>query len=187
MGHTRPASHYFGGMGLFAFLHNCIRAALLDVGFYNEAEQTRSLLPQAAAVVVLANALAGVGSAVATEASLVGTIAGHVFTGIIGWLIWSWFALVVGTQVFGGDSDYGEMVRVIGFAYVPVAIGVVPWLGFVGAVWSLVAAVIGVREGMDFTTGRAVLTMAAGWGAWLLLAILLQALIDIELSSGFPF
>ena len=74
---------------------------------------------------------------------------GGALTGVIGWLVWSAMSLVVGRYAFAGTSDYGEMLRVIGFAFAPLAIGIIPWLGFVGALWSLVAAVIAIREGVD--------------------------------------
>lgn len=169
------------------FIRRYVQAALLDVDLYNEVEADATLNRQAAAVVVIGTALTGLGSVAATDVNVfVGFVTG-VVTGLMGWLVWSGIALLVGTRVFSGTSDYGEMLRVIGFAYAPLAIGVIPWLGFVGALWSLVAAVIAVREGMDFSTGRAVVTMAAGWGLWLLLSVAVHAIIGFELAGGWPF
>mgnify|MGYP001814715501 CR=1 FL=1 len=160
---------------------------MLDVDFYNEAETARDLTKQAGAAVVIATALSGLGAAFATEGAILAAMLAGALSGLIGWLVWSAVALMVGTRVFGGDADYGQMLRVIGFSYVPNVIGVIPWLGFVGAVWALFAALIGIREGMDFTTSRAILTLVAGWGAWLLLTIVVQAVIGLELISGWPF
>lgn len=160
---------------------------MLDVEFYNEAESDRSATVPAFVVVLVATALGGIGSAIATEANVVLGMLGGALTGVAGWLVWSAVSLMVGRYAFGGTSDYGEMVRVIGFAYAPLAIGVIPWLGFIGALWSLVAAVIAVREGLDFTTARAVATMAAGWATWLLSSVAVQAVIDIQIGAGWPF
>lgn len=168
------------------FLRNCIRAAMLDVEFYNEAETTPALTKQAGAVVVISTALSGLGAAFATEGDILPLVLAGAVSGVIGWLVWSSVALVVGTRAFSGDADYGQMLRVIGFSYVPNAIGVIPWLGFVGAAWAFFAALIGIREGMDFTTVKAALTLIAGWGAWLGLTILVQAVIGLELISGWP-
>lgn len=166
-------------------IERVIRAAMLDVEFYNEAEADTSLNGAAAIVVVLASALGGVGAAFATEVNIIaGAFAGAI-TGLIGWLVWSAIALFIGSRL-GGTSDFGEMVRVIGFSYAPLAIGVVPWLGFVGAIWALVAAVIAIREGMDFSTSKAIATMAVGWGAWLVLTLVVQAVLDIEINGGWP-
>jgi hypothetical protein len=106
---------------------------------------------------------------------------------VFGWLIWSLVAMIVGTRVFHGTSDFGQMRRVIWFAYAPLAIGVVPWLGFIGAAWVLVAAVIAIREGMEFSTKRSIATMALGWGAWLAVTLMINVLFDLEMRSGWPF
>lgn len=174
-------------MVVITWLRNIYRALMLDVDFYNEAEADRSMTVQALIVVVVATTLSGIGSAIATDASIIGGAIAGGLTGVVGWLLWSWIAMLVGTQVFGGSSDYGEMRRVIGFAYAPLAIGVIPWLGFVGAVWSLIAATIGIREGMDFSTKRAVVTVAIGWFAWLVLSILAQWVLGVELLPRLPF
>jgi hypothetical protein len=164
-----------------------VRASMLDVGFYNEVEHDRSATLPAFVVVLVATAVSGVGSAIATEANVVLGMLGGALTGVIGWLVWSAMSLVVGRYAFAGTSDYGEMLRVIGFAFAPLAIGIIPWLGFVGALWSLVAAVIAIREGLDFTTVRAVVTMVAGWATWLLLSVAVHAVIDIQIGAGWPF
>ncbi len=175
------------GMPVVMWFRNVVRALLLDVDFYNEAEHDRSLLWSASAVVVVANLLNGIGASVATDSSvLVGALVGAM-AGVLGWLIWSTIALVIGTKVFKGTADYGEMLRVIGFANAPLAIGVVPWLGFVGAAWSLVASIIAIREGMDFDTKRAIATMVGGWVSWLVLSVAVQALIGVTLTPSWPF
>ena len=168
-------------------IKNVISALLLDAEFYNEVAEDRSLIGQAGVVVVLANLLGGIGAAVATEADpIAGAVLG-VVTGLIGWLVWSGVAYVIGVRVLGGDSDYREMLRVIGFAYAPLAIGIVPWLGFVGAAWALFAAVIAIRESMEFSTERALGTAAVGWAVWLGIAIGLNGLLGWDFFASMPF
>lgn len=169
------------------YIARFVRAALLDVDLYNEVETDPSLTWQAGSVVVVGTALTGFGSAIATDVNIAAGMATGVITGLIGWLVWSGISLIVGTRLFHGTSDYGEMVRVIGFAYAPLAIGVIPWLGFIGALWALVAAVIAVREGMEFSTVRAVVTMVVGWGLWLVLSVAIQTVIGLEVTGGWPF
>lgn len=172
-----------------SFARNVTRAALLDVDFYNEAERDPGLDVQALLVVLFANVLGGIGSVIATEATdtngavalALGAVAGA-FTGVIGWLVWSAIANFAGTRFFGGTADFGEMRRVIGFSFAPLAIGVVPWLGFVGAAWTLIAAMIAVREGLDFSTQRAIATVVVGWGSWLLIAVAAQWILNVDLT-----
>lgn len=173
--------------GIVEWGKNVVRAALLDVDFYNRAESDASLDWQAAITVALATSLSGVGSAIAAEGNaLVGAAVG-LLAGLAGWLIWAALALLVGTKLFGGTADFGEMRRVLGFALAPLAIGVVPWLGFVGAAWSLVAATIGIREGLDFDTPKAIGTVVVGWAAWLGLSVLVQWVADVTITPSLPF
>ncbi len=178
-------------MKLPSIIENPIRAAMLDVDFYNRAEVDTSLNVQAAVIVIVANGLAGVGSAIAAESTSAGEIgiamALGTLTGVVGWLVWSFVANLVGTRIFNGTSDFGQMRRVIGFAYAPLAVGIVPWLGFIGAIWVLLAAVIAIREGMDFSTKRSVATMAIGWGAWVLTTLAINFVLDWNMRSSWPF
>jgi hypothetical protein len=182
-----PARDRGSDTGVVDWAKNVVRAVLLDVGFYNRAEAEPGLEAQAAVTVALATALSGIGAAIATEANLLVGAAVGMLAGLVGWLLWAALALLVGTKVFGGTADFGEMRRVLGFALAPLAIGVIPWLGFVGAAWSLVAATIGIREGMDFDTPRAVGTVIVGWAAWLALSVTVQWIADVTITPSLPF
>lgn len=148
---------------------NALRAARLDVSFYNEAERNTSLTGQAFVVVLIANLLAAVGTWVAFRSEFLGTLLSATIGAVIGWLAWSILALFIG-RALGGTSDFGEMLRVIGFAQAPRAIGIIPFLGLIGSIWALIASVIAIREGQDFTTGKAILTVVFGWIAWVVLS-----------------
>ncbi|MCL1588348.1 MAG: YIP1 family protein [Actinomycetia bacterium] len=178
-------------MQLPSIIENAFRASMLDVDFYNRAEDDTSLNAQAAIVVVVASGLAGIGSAIATDSTSAGDIgiamSLGIASGVIGWLVWAAVANLVGTQIFKGTSDFGEMRRVIGFAYAPLAIGIIPWLGFIGAAWVLLAAVVAIREGMDFSTKRSVATMIIGWGGWMLVTLVLNIVLDWDMRSSWPF
>ena len=173
-------------MELPSIINNVVRAGLLDVDFFNRAEVDTSLNAQSAVVVVVASGAAGVGSAIAAESNLFAAAGLSAATGLVGWLLWSYVAMIVGTRVFGGTSDFGQMRRVIGFAYAPLAIGVIPWLGFIGAVWVLVAAVIAIREGMDFSTKRSIATMAVGWGTWLAASVAVNLILGWDMRPSWP-
>lgn len=159
-------------------LQNVIRAMKLDTDFYNTVERDASFTPQAFVVVVVANGLAGIGTAIAlADVSVLGGIVGSIAAGLVNWVVWSALALFIGTRLFGGTADMGEMLRVLGFAQAPLMIGIIPYLGIVGSVWMIVASVVAVREGLDFSTGRAIGTVVLGWPAWLVLQWLVTALL----------
>lgn len=165
-------------------ISNVRRAVLLDASFYDDVACDAAMMGQAVFVVVLANVLGGVGSAFATQSNVIAGAGAGVATGIVGWFVWSGVAYLVGVRVLGGEADYPEILRVIGFAYAPLAIGVIPWLGFVGAAWVLFAAVIAIRESMQFSTQRSVATMVLGWAAWLGLAVLLNVLLGWDFLTA---
>jgi hypothetical protein len=79
----------------------------------------------------------------------------------------------VGTTLFGGQADLGEMLRVIGFAYAPQILGIIPCIGaIIGFIWSLVAGFIAVRQGLDLDNTKAFLTIVIGFIAYLVVVFL---------------
>ncbi len=175
-------------------IRNMIRAAALDTDLFNWAERTPAMIWQASGVVVLGGGLAAVGSwigyentagddlwngirqwlglgdfPIPTEGGIFVVVALGVLSAVIGWFVWAVSTSFIGTRVFSGTTDVGEMLRVLGFAQAPRVLGVIPFLGPVAAVWVLVASVVAIREGLDFTTGRAVGTAIGGWLVWLVL------------------
>ena len=168
-------------------IRNVTRVVLLDVDFFREAANDATLNRQATVVVVIASGMAGVGSAIAENVPIIASILAGVIAGIVGWLLWSSVSFVVGTRAFGGDSTFAEMLRVIGFAFAPLAIGIVPYLGFPAAAWMLFASVIAVREGLEIPTPKALITMAAGWIIWLGTTVVINLVVDLRLDAMWPF
>lgn len=159
-------------------VNRMIRAARLDANLYEEVEADKTALPQALLVVVIANAAIGFGSALAIlwdgEAlTFLWALLWGIIGGIIGWLIWSLIVYLIGVTLFKGpetQSNYGELLRTVGFSASPGVIGIfsfIPILGWIIAlvvqVWMLVAMVIAVRQALDFTTWRAIGTCVVGW------------------------
>jgi len=102
---------------------------------------------------------------------------------IVGWAIWAFLTYWIGTALFGGTATYGELLRTIGFAYTPNALGIfgfIPVLGgiiaFVGAVWALIAGIIAVRQALDFSTGKAIVTAIVGWIVLIIIYAILGAI-----------
>jgi len=55
------------------------------------------------------------------------------------------------------------MLRTTGYAYAPRMLGIIPFLGFIGWIWSLVAVIIGMRQAGEMTTMQAVITAVIGF------------------------
>ena len=150
-----------------------VRAARLEPALYEEVEADRSATRQAFLVVVLASVAGGIGAAGAKGA------AGLAFGAIgaaLGWVIWAFTILVIGTKILATAdtrSDMGEVLRTLGFAASPGLIrvvGIIPGLSVISSVaaalWTLAATVVAVRQALDYTsTGRAIAVCLLGFFA----------------------
>jgi len=155
-----------------------IGAALLKVDVYEEVEADRTATGQAAVVVgVVAIAMAIGGAKGGT-----GPMIGGVVSALLSWLLWAGVTNVVGTRIFGGTADWGELLRTLGFAQAP---GVLWVLGIVGletplkyvvGIWTLLTGVVAIRQALDFGTGKALLTALVGVLAMMALAIVIAIL-----------
>lgn len=141
-------------------------AALLDVATYEDVEADQNATTQAAGVV----AIVAVAQAIGSLGMGGNGIVMAVFSAIFGWLIWSGLTYLIGDKLLGGTATWGELLRTIGFAQAPgvlYVLGVVPLVGsvirLVVGVWILVAGIIAIRQALDFSTGKAVLTALVGW------------------------
>ncbi|MBM3881039.1 MAG: hypothetical protein FJ387_15180 [Verrucomicrobia bacterium] len=160
-----------------SFTQRMIGAAALKVPVYEEIERDTTGTGEAAGVVAIVAAASALGGMGQGGAGIIAGIAGA----FIGWLVWAAITLWVGTKLFGGMANLGEMLRVLGFAQ---SIGVIkalafipilgPLLGFAGSVWMLVCGVVAVRQALDFTTGKAIGTVLIGWVLMVALRLLLS-------------
>jgi hypothetical protein len=169
-------------------LRRMLRTALLHADTYEEVEADPSSLRQALFVVAIASASNAAGTAaIVSRAGYSGTQLAFqvVVSALLPWLIWlggSSFAYMTGASFFRGpetETDFAEVLRTTGFAFTPgLLLGVVAvppaWLGIVLGwlvrLWVLVAAVVAIRQALDFTTLRAVGTFgSAAFLLWLVL------------------
>ena len=139
----------------------------LDVATFESIEHDESATGQAAMIVLAVGVLGGLGSIAASSfldgAGGSGGFFNAVLSAFVSWLAWSFLTYFIGTRLFGGEATMGEMMRVIGFAYAPQMLGIIPCLGgLVGLIWSLVAAFVGIRQGLDVSNGKTALTIVVG-------------------------
>jgi hypothetical protein len=180
-----------------------IRAARLDANLYIEVESDVTATRQALLIVLLYSICSGIGFGFADLLSLGAEyFFVRMFTVLVGalvfWLLWSRIIYFIGTTLFRGPetpwrsiATYGELLRSIGFsatpgillifAFVPLPVGAI--ISIVAAVWMFVASVIAVRQALDFTTGRAVVSCLVA-GAFYLLLIIGLLLVLLILLPG---
>jgi hypothetical protein len=153
-----------------SFVERMIGAAMLDVSVYEEVEHDPTATGQAAGVVAIVAVCAAIGSMGHHHNAGFGLPLGAVLSALLGWVIMAGLTYVIGTRMFGGTADMGEMLRTLGFSRAPgvlAIIGFVPLLGWIAlvavSVWQLVTAVVAIRQALDFDTGKAVATALLAW------------------------
>ena len=158
------------------FIGRMIGAAMLDVPTYEAVEHDTTLTGQAAAVVVLGAISSGLAS---SESVIGGSI-----SSLIGWFFMAGTIYFIGTRLFGGSATWGEVLRTMGFASSPsilMILAIIPILGWFVQVtvglWALAAAVIAIRQALDVSTGKAILTGILGVFSWGLIAALLAGVL----------
>jgi small basic protein len=153
----------------------------LDVKTFEEIEHNTSLTLPAAVIVVLVSLLSGVGNGLFNgfrDKSFISGFLGSLISVIIGWIIWSVVTWFVGTRLFKGEADLGEMLRVIGFAYLPMLLSILPCVGgVIGIIWTILAGFIAIRQGLDLDNMKAFLTVVVGAVFYLLLTALLNVIL----------
>ena len=94
-------------------------------------------------------------------------------------IAWAGITYIIGDKILGGTATWGELLRTLGFAQSPgvlMILGIVPILGglarLIVAIWLLVAGIIAIRQALDFSTGKAILTGVLGWCVLMALAML---------------
>jgi len=168
-------------------LERILRVFKLDRTVFAEVEHDESATTQAATVVAIVAALSVIGTIIQMLFSLVrggkpdigGMILSVVVTFVItfiNWAVWSGVTYLVGTKLFKGEATFGEMLRVIGFAYAPQMLGIVPCIGgVVGGIWSLIASYFAIKEGLDLDDTGTIVTILVGW----LVTVVISAIVGM--------
>ena len=144
-----------------SFQERIIGVFKLDSATFEDIEHDPGALQQAALVVAFAALLTAFGESY-TGSQLLQSVS-TVATFFIGWALWSFITLFIGTRYYDGTADITEMLRVIGFAFAPQALGIVPCLGsMIGFFWTIAAGSIAVRQGLDLNNKKTAITIGIG-------------------------
>jgi hypothetical protein len=167
------------------FMARIIRAAKLESHLYDEVKIDKDATRQALVVVLLSSLAASIGAS--THAGLGGLAMGGLVA-LLAWYVWIFLIYIVGAKffpVFQTSASHRELWRTLGFASIPGVLrvfGAIPGLTgtafLVAAVWMLIAAVIAVRQALDYTsTVRAAGVCVPGWLVHVFLLFLLLLLL----------
>lgn len=139
-----------------------LAAVQLDPFFYRSVADQPSLTREAVAVAVVSALIMGLGLVLVRIVAplwwLVGGLAWA--TGVLG--LGTWYLVVVGRRL-GGQGGYDQILRALGYAMAPQALGFIPIADFlpgflIGGAWATACAVVAIREVHRIPT-RAVLIL----------------------------
>lgn len=158
-----------------SFTHRVVGAATLHAAAFEEIEHDRNATLQAAIVVFLASLSWSLGLRHFELSQLVADLITRFFQ----WVAWAAITWVVGTKIFQGTADLGELLRTLGFVHTPgllYVLSAIPVLGYFVrvalALWIVVAAVIAIRQALDVTTAKALGIALAGLAVYVGLQVL---------------
>ncbi len=185
-----------GGMDVNTLMQRLRRLATLDTSVFDEVRtDTNSTIP-ALVVAVVSTLLFGLGgwlwwvitgpeyegSDIFVKSFIIGSI-----LSVILWAVWLGVTYVILTQLFRARADINELVRVMGFAAAPLALGVllfIPLLDF-GIGLAVIAlffgsTLIAVQTATDAPAGRTLVAVGAGFAVW---AIVLALFVGDDTGS----
>lgn len=168
----------------------------LDRQIFAEIEHDESALTEAAIVVAIVAFLGSIGALISgliSGSGMGGVLLSFILTFVltfVNWVIWSAITYFIGTNLFQGEADLPEMMRVIGYAYAPQMLRIIPCIGpIVGAIWSLIASYFAIKEGLDLDDGKTIATVLIGWLVTLVIGFILGMIgvggaVGLEMLSG---
>jgi hypothetical protein len=133
-------------------------------------------------IVTLVALLLGVGSPVSSIFGDLG-LAANFFIAVawtfVSWILWAGIVFLGGRLLSAGPVSFWQILRVVGFAYAPLALAILPWFGaLVGAIWSLAAGFVAVRQVLGLDKRKAALVVILGIGVYIGGGLLIVAALE---------
>src|SRR4051794_3821155 len=137
----------------------------LDSATYEDVEHDQNAMSQAILIVAIVALATGIGS---LGMNGFFSFVGGIIQAFAGWIVFSYAVYYVGTKLFATaatEADPKQLMRTMGFAQVPgvlYLLGFIPVLGvillIIGALWSLATGVVAIRQSLEMSTARAIVT-----------------------------
>lgn len=167
----------------------------LKAPVYRQIAEDQSATTTAAIIVAVVSLISGVVGAVflsalgtalpqgsgLTPAGPIGFALQTIATGLVGWFVASW-AMAFAGNMLGGKTNTGEMLRVYGFASIFGLVSIIPCIGWLAGILTIIATVIGIREAAEFTTGKAILTGIVGFIVLVVISFVVGFVINLILQ-----
>jgi hypothetical protein len=163
------------------FMQRVFGVFRLNVATFEDIEHDEGALGQAIIILAIVALVSGIGSGLyglIFDGNFLASFISAFIWIFLSWALWSFATFLVGTLVFKGEATYPEMLRVLGFAYTPLVLSIIPCIGpLVGGIWTLAAGFIAVRQGLDLDDMKTLATVGIGFLIYLIGWALLSWLI----------
>jgi hypothetical protein len=142
-----------------------IRAMKLDPFLYRTVADQPSLTVEAVAVAIVSSLVMVLGLMLVRSITPFWWVVSGIGWGTAVLGLGTWFVVAVGRRL-GGKARYDQMLRALGYAMAPQALGFIPIANFVpgflaGGVWATTCTVIAVREVHDMDSRLAATLVVA--------------------------
>lgn len=179
-------------MDFNSMIVNVRRAMSLDRTFYQEVAYNERYSQEALMVVIVTAVLTGIGGFLGGVvrgnffSALIGLLVGVVMA-VVGYYLWAYIVQFVGKSMFQGEATVPQLLRTLGYAYAPTALGIlsfIPCVGgliaLIGSIWSLVCGFFAVRETHKLSDGQTIVTVVVGW----LVVVVITAIVGAIFGIG---
>jgi len=162
-------------MDTSSLMDNVRRAVTFDASFYRQAANDERQGQQALQVVLLVAGLSAIGSFLANILGgnffgAFGALILSLAAVVVGYYIWAYAVQWVGARFFQGQGTAPQFLRTLGYAYAPMALGLlsfIPCFGglvsFAGWIWSIACGFFAVREVHQIDDGKTLITVIIAW------------------------
>ncbi len=142
-----------------------LKAIQLDSFFYSAVAENPARTREAVLVGFASSLVMGLGLMLMRIIPPISWLLGGLAWGALLLFGGSWFLVSIGRRL-GGSAEFGQMLRPLGYAMAPQALGFVPLADFipgflVGATWSIACVVVAVREAQRIPTRLAAALVVA--------------------------
>ena len=161
-----------------------LKAIQLDSFFYSSVAKDPTRTREAVTLAFASSLVLGLGLMLMRIVNPIAWLIGGIAWAVALLFGGTWFLVWVG-QRLGGTAEYDQLLRPLGYAMVPQALGFIPIADFIpgfliGGIWSGACAVVAVREAHRVPTRLAAALVAAP----ILVGIGLAPLVSISLAGG---
>jgi hypothetical protein len=167
-------------------VNRIVRIIKLDFPVFKEIEDDPNATTEAAIIVVVAAFLSAIGSAFGAARPVVSFFS-TLLSSVVGWVVWSYVSHYVGQAMFKGKGTPMQMLRVVGYANAPQLLGIlniIPCIGWIGglagAILSLIASIMAIREALDLETGQAIIVALVGWVALAIVGLVFGVIFGVS-------